>query len=69
MQIIAVFGLLLALVFGLVAFGSVIDLQEDIAELTSGGIESVANLFPTFWMLLLGLIGIGAVIGAVKLLR
>jgi len=66
MHIVTILGLLFALVFGLVAFGSMMSLHTDIAALTTGGFSAIASLLPTFWMLLIGAIGIGAVAVAAK---
>lgn len=68
MRIIPVVGLIFALVFGLIAFVPLIDLQGDIASLTTGGLQSVANLLPTFWFLLLAGVLVALVTAAYKLL-
>jgi len=68
MHIVSVLALIFALVFGLVAFGSMVTLNADIAALTTGGLQSLIALLPTFWMLLLGFIAIAAAVVAAKML-
>lgn len=68
MHIVSVLGLIFAIVFGLVGFIAIIDLNTDIAALTSGGLQSLIALFPVFWMGLLGFIAIAAVYVAAKML-
>jgi hypothetical protein len=61
-------ALLFAVVFGLIAFVPMIGMSVDISALTSGGLQSVAGLLPTFWMLLVGAVVVSTVIVVVKLI-
>ncbi len=64
MRIAGVLGLLFALVFGIIAFTPIIDLQSAASSSTSGGIKALLDQFPTFWMLLIALVGLIALMGA-----
>ncbi len=64
MRIAGVLGLLFALVFGVIAFTPIIDLQSAATASTSGGIKALLDQFPTFWMLMIALVGLIALIGA-----
>jgi hypothetical protein len=54
MKFVAVLGLLFAIVFGLVAFSSVMSVSQDTASATTGGLAELVAQFPAVWMLLLG---------------
>ena len=66
MRFFALLGLLFALVFGLVALGTLIDVQQDLIAVTGGGLQGLIAEFPTFWVLVLGMVGIVAVVAAFK---
>jgi hypothetical protein len=66
MRYFALLGLLFALVFGVVALGTLIDVQQDLIAVTGGGLQGLVAEFPTFWVLLLGMVGIVAVVAAFK---
>jgi hypothetical protein len=68
MHIVGVLGLIFALVFGVIAFGYMISLNNDIAALATGGLQPLVALFPTFGMILIAVVAIGGVILAVKLI-
>lgn len=61
-------ALLFAVVFGLFAFVPLIGLSADISSLTTGGVQAVAGLLPSFWMILVGAVAVGGVIVVVKLM-
>lgn len=65
MRIVGVLGLIFAVVFGLVAFSSLITLNTDITALTSGGVQALANNIPTIFMIFMGMVVIGLVIAVV----
>jgi hypothetical protein len=68
MHITQVLALIFALVFGLVAFGFIVNMNTDIAALTTGGFQSLIALFPAFWMLLVGFVVVAAAIVAAKMI-
>jgi hypothetical protein len=69
MRILGVLELLFSIVFGLVAFGSVMSVSLDTASLTSGGLAELAAQLPVIWMLLLGGVLAVAVAAALKITR
>jgi hypothetical protein len=68
MQVITVLALLFAIVFGLVAFGAMVDLHTSVAAMTTGNVAALTALLPTFWGILVGVVAIGVVIVAVSLI-
>lgn len=65
MQIISILALLFALVFGVIAFGSMMTLNADISDLASGGLQSLVAIFPTMWIIFVGGIAVAGVVVAV----
>jgi glucan phosphoethanolaminetransferase (alkaline phosphatase superfamily) len=69
MKFVGVLGLLFGIVFGLMAFGSVMSVSQDTASTTTGGLAELVAQFPVIWMVLLGVVGVAAVIAAAKIIR
>jgi hypothetical protein len=66
MRVFGVLGLLFSIVFGLVAFTSVMSVSQDTASATTGGLAELVAQFPVIWMILLGGVGVAAVIAAAR---
>ena len=66
MGVASALGLLLAIVCGMLAMGQVSDLQTISRSLTSGAVTNVMRTVTFIMLLVVGVTGVGAVLGALS---